>query len=272
MKGPSSSATAPPGDGEPRRRYSAPALEKGLDMLELLAGEQQGLTANQMAARLGRSMGELFRMIVALDERGYIHKGDDGTFALTLRLFELAHRHPPMSRLMNEALPLMRGLAEETGQSCHLSVYNDGRILVVAQVESPRPRGFTVRLGAAFELADTASGRVLAAFQEPAERERRIARAREIGSVPDERLLLGRLGAILARGHEVARSDTTVGITDLSYPVRDRQGAAVAALTVPYMQTVGNPLDEAATGERLGQMAERLSRRVGFTAATSRDD
>jgi DNA-binding IclR family transcriptional regulator len=248
-----------------RRRYTAPALEKGLDMLELLAGEEQGLPASQIALRLGRSMGELFRMIVALEGRGYIHRRDDGTLTLTLRLFELAHRHPPMSRLMSEALPLMRELAEETGQSCHLSVYNDGRILVVAQAESPRQRGFTVRLGAGFGLAETASGRVLAAFQEPAERARRIARAGELDSIPDEQRLRGRLSDILARGHEVARSDTTVGIVDLSYPIRDHRSAAVAALTIPYIQTVGNPLDEEATLERLGHTADRLSRRVGFT-------
>ncbi len=267
MNGTSPRATLRQQDSRRRGRYSAPALEKGLDMLELLADEAQGLTPNQIAARLGRSMGELFRMIVALEARGYIHRSDDGAFALTLRLFELAHRHPPMARLMSEALPLMRELAAATGQSCHLAVYNDGRILVVAQAESPRPRGFVVRLGASFGLVDTASGRVLAAFQEPTERERRMARAQELEGVPDEAHLARRLEAIVAEGHEASPSDTTVGIIDLCFPIRDHRGAAVAALTIPYLQTVGNPLDEAATSARLGRAADRLSGRMGFHPA-----
>ena len=43
--------------------YSAPALEKGLDILELLAGEAEGLSQAAIAERLGRSTGEIFRML-----------------------------------------------------------------------------------------------------------------------------------------------------------------------------------------------------------------
>ena len=47
-------------------QYSAPALEKGLDILELLADSAPGLTQNQIATRLGRSASELFRMVEVL--------------------------------------------------------------------------------------------------------------------------------------------------------------------------------------------------------------
>src|ERR1700733_6499817 len=53
-------------------RYTAPALDKGLDILELFASEPDGLTTSQVARRLGRTVGEIFRMLVCLAERGYI--------------------------------------------------------------------------------------------------------------------------------------------------------------------------------------------------------
>ena len=50
---------------EAARRYPTPALEKGLDALELLASESQGLTKTEVARRLGRTVSEVFRMLVS---------------------------------------------------------------------------------------------------------------------------------------------------------------------------------------------------------------
>ena len=51
-------------DSKARKKvYSAPALEKGLDLLELLSSEVDGLNITEITTRLDRSGGELFRML-----------------------------------------------------------------------------------------------------------------------------------------------------------------------------------------------------------------
>ena len=152
--------------------YAAPALEKGLDVLELLAGSAGGLTQNQIAAQLGRSISELYRMLDVLERRGYLVRGPaDGEYRLSLKLFELAHRQPQLKRLVAVALPLMQELARTTRQSNHLVVHHDRRILVVAQVDSPEAMGFSVRIGAHFPFrADRVSVRTLTVFQNPLRR------------------------------------------------------------------------------------------------------
>ena len=76
-------------DGE--RKYRAPALEKGLDILELLSRHGAPMTTSQMATTLGRSVSELFRMVLALEFRGYIAPSVDGRdgYTLTNKLFTL---------------------------------------------------------------------------------------------------------------------------------------------------------------------------------------
>ena len=44
------------------RKYRAPALEKGLDVLELLSAHGTPMTPSQMSSVLGRSVSELFRL------------------------------------------------------------------------------------------------------------------------------------------------------------------------------------------------------------------
>src|SRR5437660_8256916 len=95
----------PPAD----QRYAAPALDKGLDILELLARDGDGLSLNEIARALERTSSEIFRMVNALARRGYLQQDGD-RYSLSLKLFELAHRHKPIKSLTAAALPLMREL------------------------------------------------------------------------------------------------------------------------------------------------------------------
>jgi DNA-binding IclR family transcriptional regulator len=69
--------------------YATPALEKGLDILELLAHERDGLTKSEVARGLGRTVSEIFRMLLCLERRGYISQASGDRYVLSLRLFQL---------------------------------------------------------------------------------------------------------------------------------------------------------------------------------------
>ena len=53
-----------------QRAYSAPALEKGIEIVELLADIPGGLTISDIATRLERSMSQVFRIIVVMESHG----------------------------------------------------------------------------------------------------------------------------------------------------------------------------------------------------------
>src|SRR5687767_12119688 len=66
------------GDDEDRR-YRAPALEKGLDVLELLAARSEPLSMMQISTELDRSVSELFRMVQVLEFRGFVQMAESGS-------------------------------------------------------------------------------------------------------------------------------------------------------------------------------------------------
>ncbi|MGH7971254.1 MAG: IclR family transcriptional regulator, partial [Limisphaerales bacterium] len=145
----------------------APALEKGLDLLEALAAESHGLSQKQLAERVGRSVGEIFRMLVALERRGYVTR-DPATaeYTLTLKLFRIASQFPPTERLLQAALPVMEQLAGRVRLSCHLTVLHGEQFMVIARIEPEWLMGWSVKVGAVFPLTQQyASAKVLAAFQ-----------------------------------------------------------------------------------------------------------
>src|SRR5438552_12715830 len=148
------------------RQYPTPALEKGLDILELFASEPSGLTKSDVARKLGRTISEVFRMLVCLEERGYIAQSPDSDrYHLTLYLFRLAQEHPPIKRMTMQALPIMQQVAHELSQSCHLGVLNGGQVVIIAQVDSPVSPGFYVKAGAVVDLMHAATGHVILHLQ-----------------------------------------------------------------------------------------------------------
>jgi DNA-binding IclR family transcriptional regulator len=217
-------------------KYRAPALEKGLDVLELLVAEARPLTMTDICQRLRRSQGEMFRMVQVLQARGFLEQdgATDGYF-LTDRLFSMAMRHPPTQSLVEVALPRMRALAMRIGQSCHLAMHARGEIVVVARVESDELIGFSVRVGHRLSILQSASGAVLFGFQPEELRDRWLAMLPAETANDEIEAFVARADEARRQGFLRAASSFTSGITDLSAPVM-RGDRAAAALTVPFIK------------------------------------
>ena len=212
----------------PAPEYSVPAVDKALDILELLAASPEPLTQTAIAEATGRSVGQLFRVLVTLERRGFLVRERGGGYELGTRLFDLAHQHEPLRGLRAAALPVMHDLALEVQQSCNLAVLDGDRVRVIAQVESPADFGYRVRVGALFDAATTATGEVL-------------------------------LGA-----PEVVRADALQhGITDVVVAIRGAAGATLAALTVPYVSTSFSTVAHELVVARARAAATAISHRAG---------
>jgi DNA-binding IclR family transcriptional regulator len=244
--------------------YAAPALEKGLDILELLCRAEAPLSLKEIAQRLERTVGELYRMANCLAERGYLASIDD-KYIVTTKVFELAHINPPTHRLLSEALPIMQKLSSELDQSCHLTVYNQGRQVVVAKVDSPSGMGFSVRVGAELDVLVSASGRVLLAFQDG--ETRRLRGQESVARRPDH--ADARMDAVLdtvkTRGFESIPSVQVRGLYAVSFPILDTRSHAIAALTVPFAERIDqlHRKSIATVEQQLGAAAQTLSARIG---------
>jgi DNA-binding IclR family transcriptional regulator len=221
-------------------RYATPALEKGLDILELLASVSEALTHSEIASRLGRTINEVFRMLVCLEERGYISRtGPDERYQLTLKLFEIVHYHRPLQRLVTQARPLVQRVANDTDQSCHLAMLNNA------------------------EVVNTASGHVILAFQSDEARAHALGawRLRSGKLIPAG--LYRHLNQIRRRGYEELASYQIHGVSNISYPVLNQHGEAIAAMTVPFLARIGDTVGPLQVKEALSLASRALSLAIG---------
>jgi len=248
--------------GNKRKEYSAPALEKGLDIMEVLAKEPEGLTSAEISSRLGRPMGQLFRMLVVLQQRGYVvYQADSERYEMTLKLFELAHGLGPVRRLNLVAAPLMKHLSQTIGQSCHLVIYYAGKGHVAVQQNAPSARVLSVRLGAEAPLFDSCSGHILLAFAEEGDRNEMLAAIPKSHRKPKKTELRKIVARIREDRFECIPSAQIQGVQDIGYPVFDRGGTVAAALVVPFLEFLdrSHPVKIDAAQSEIDKTAEQIS-------------
>jgi DNA-binding IclR family transcriptional regulator len=247
--------------GESGRQYAVPALERGLDILELLAQHEGGLSLSAIARALHLSASAAFRSVLVLEHRGYIVRDAvSDSYVLSLKLFELAHLRPPFRRLLDVALPAMRLLAAQTGQSCHLSVQDNADLLVIADVEGPGPLNLTFRPGSRWPMRETVSGRLLLAHQAPEIRTAWLAGLS--GDGESNAPFSAELDRIVAQGFERAESETFGGIVDLGMPILGRHGA-IAALTISMVRGLRATEEESRIHAALAAVATDITQKLG---------
>ncbi len=250
-----------------KQTYTAPALEKGLDIIELLSTQETGMSQSEIARALDRSVGEIFRMLVVLMERGYVaQEPTTDRYVLTTFLFEISHRIPKIRRLTAFAGPLMRTLVKSINQSSHLAIVANDSVLVVGQVDAPGNNIMTVRLGAKIDLWSASSGRVILAHLPGDEVDTYFANV-PLPTGMSEESVRRDLQAIREKGHEVRDSFVVRGVVNVSAPIIDHSGRAVAALTIPHIERYHDAMTFEDCRQALVDTARALTRSLGGGAS-----
>lgn len=240
-----------------------PAIEKALDVLELLADTPAGLSMNDIAQTLNRTMGELYRVVVHLTQRGYlVQDSNSGRYQLSLKLFELSHRHEPTEHLIRSAVPILEDISKRTNQSCHLGILNGDKVVILAANKSPLPVGYSVATGAILPSKQTSLGYVILAYSDEQKQQRYLD-----GSSQGEQLAIEhRLREIRHQGFERMESQMVVGVENLCAPVFDLHGIT-AAITCGFIQHAQQIVSSEEAMNIVMEGAQTLSKQLGSVTA-----
>lgn len=223
-------------EAEELDKYRAPALDKGLDIIELLAATEDGLSQAEIAKSLDRTPNEIYRMLDRLVRRDYVRRTSADRYELTLKLFELSHTTPPIRRLVSQATPVLRRFARDSEQAVHLVIHDRNILVVVAQVDGPGYWNVSIRVGSRIALINTGSGHVFLASASP---EELAIMLEDPGEKRREKLspqLIARFARVREQGYEAMESKQIAGVTNLSVPIFGPLGSVIAALTSPYSE------------------------------------
>jgi DNA-binding IclR family transcriptional regulator len=245
-------------------RYSAPALEKGLDILEFLSERARSYSLVQLADEMGRTKGEIFRMLAVLEARGYVERAaETDNFQVTDKLLRIGLRRPKYRALTEIARPVMEAFAAETRYPCHLAIASDEQIVVIGRAESPDLVGVTVRVGYRQPLLETGSGRCILAHMDEGPRTDLLTTLKRQRGKLDLVALEAEGKRLRKKGFVIEESRIMEGVWDISCPILGKGSEKlVAAITAPYVRLVINRHSKEEVATRLRTAAEEISARL----------
>ena len=243
-------------------KYTAPALEKGLDVLEFLSTSAEGENLSRIAKGLGRSSSEIFRMLAVLEARKIIRRdGDTEKFSLTDKLFQLGLNQPIRRQIIVIARPLMERFASEYGLNCHISVSAEDAIVVIFRVESAAQFSVSVRVGHKRSKIGSPSGHCSLVFASDAELEAVFRRTKNRSKNWTKGRLLQDLELIRSNGYCIIEDNFVHGIIGVAAPIVDPVSHKfLGAITAPVAKFVGEDVvDIIKIAEALRQCAQKIS-------------
>ena len=220
---------------KPRPDYAVPALDRGLDVFELLASSETSLSLTEMASALGQTPSAVFRILNRLENRSYVVRHPvTGRYRLSLKLFELAHTHSPIEHITTISARPMREVAEAVRESVHLSALSNRRMVVLLDIGSSLRVRFTHEVGSRFSPVLTNSGRLILAYLSPEALEEHLAQDPDYTqlSTAEREGFLEELKKIRRNHYAVSSSEERAGMKDIAVLVGNPAVGATAALAI----------------------------------------
>lgn len=249
-------------------KYAVPALDKGLDIIEYLAMQELPCSQAEIALALGRSANEIYRVLVGLEMRGYLHRDDvSGKYRVSLKLYNLSRRINPVDKVRQCAIPHMEDLAFSTGCSCYLTMLYQSQTMVIVHASSHESVSLTIAEGTLIPTMSTCSGKILLANSNPEVRNMILERDTGFNKMSQAKrdVLFEELDQIREQGHLIAPSPFVSGVDDYSTLVGHTEGLVVASVSISTMSSpLNDKLDTEELLNKLKETAARISEQLGI--------
>lgn len=214
--------------------HTAQTLDRGLQVLEVLARAERDLTISEIAEALKvhRTIGH--RLVTTLEQRDLVSRSAEGRYRLGAGLIRLAGAIDRDLRAI--ARPFLLALNSETDETVGLAVLARADVVYIDGHESPKALRVVARTGLTYPAHSTSVGKaILATLDDEAVTELLPgSRLQKIGpkTLETRAQLLGQLATIRERGYATNLEEAEEGVASVAVAIVDRHGTTRAAVSV----------------------------------------
>src|SRR3954466_1850950 len=247
---------------------SVQSVDRALTILGILArlGEA-GVT--DIAAELGVHKSTAFRLVATLESHGMVEQNEErGKYRLGVGVLRLAGATTARLDVVQEARPVCRKLAADSGETVNIAVLSDRSALYLDQVAGQSALQSHNWVGQHIPLHATSNGKVLLSGLSTDEIDKRVPRlpSYTAETVTTKARLRRDLATVSEQGYAVAVDELEVGLTAIAAPIRNAHGDVIASISVsgPTFR-LGEPRVKELV-PLVQDAAEEVSTRLGYGA------
>jgi DNA-binding IclR family transcriptional regulator len=262
------------------RQQGIQSLEVGLMLFQELHRLQRPATLSELAKRAAMPPSKAHRYCVSLIRTGLMQQDGRGLYAVGPLFYQLAQPQAERDHARRLALAALPRLVKETGETAFLSAWGRTGPVVLHVEEAPKPFAVRPTSRGDMPLHNSATGRVFAAFLDPAKRDELIeaelkALKQELklsaADIAERRRVVARHLADVRR-HGLARTtgERIAGIKSFSGPIFNRDGEVVLAISSHGLAATFPSAWDGAVATALRHTVTELTRQIGGRPPPSR--
>jgi len=253
-----------------KREQKSPiqVIERMMKLLDVLAEHPEPIGLKQIAQYAALHPSTAHRILSAMAADRLVDRVEPGAYRLGMRLLELGNLVKSRISVRELALPVMRELHAQTGETVNLSVRHDDEIVYVERTSSGRSAMRVVHvIGARAPLHVTAAGKLFLledGFARLRDYAKRTGLAPYTKNTQTSVALLERdLQRVQQQGWATDNEEAEIGVRCVAAGVRDDTRQLVAALSI------STPADRMKTswGPLVRESAERIAHAIGYRPA-----
>lgn len=243
------------------------SVDRAVAILAILARSgEAGVTA--IAEELAVHKSTAFRLLASLERGDLVEQTEQrGKYRLSLGILRLAGATTARLDVVQEARPVCRALAADTGETVNITVLSDRAALYLDQVagaSSLQPHNW---VGQHIPLHATSNGKMLLSGLTDDELERTLGQLRPYtdATITTKRALRRELDQVRARGYATAVDELEIGLTAMAAPIRNAHGDVIASISLsgPSFRLTEERLTEVRPA--LLDAAGEISHRLGWS-------
>jgi DNA-binding IclR family transcriptional regulator len=214
------------------------SLDRGLDILEYVAGCAAPPSFSQLLANLGIPRSSLFHLLTKLLSRNFLERDPQTErYRLGAGVVAIARKAPRPS-LGDRVTPFLRQLSLETGETCGFYVRVADAVEVVASAISTQALSYTMKVGMHAPLYAVSAGKIMLSELAAEALSQYLAGVNlapvTLHTVRSKTRLKKEIRTIKATGFAYSREEFTLGITAVATAVRsEAQFYGAINLAVP---------------------------------------
>lgn len=207
------------------------SLSRGLTLIELLGKSNGSRGVTELSRELGVDKSSVTRMLNTLVAHEFAIKDPQSRrYLLGPKLHQLIQQSTNNMPLKQQSMPFIQQLVDETGENAHVGIDAQGRVLVIADIESTAQLRVVSGEGRLIPTYCTALGKCLIAFGDyPLPKALEAFTPRTILSRDQLKLHLAQVRQL---GYAVDDEEHEFGVRCIAAPVIDQSGTAVASIGI----------------------------------------
>lgn len=256
-----------------QEKYNAPAVKKMLDIIEMMADQEsgKGFTINEISKITGIPLNSVYRICIELEKRKYLERDpESGIYRLGMGFYYIGMAVANRIDIRSSARPIMDHLRDECGETVHLCIYQNKKMVLLEQSQTNLNIKLCVDTGSVLYPHASAFGKCILAYLDEGEFQDYIQEplvSLTENTITDPNVLRSEIQRIRIRNIAYDHEEYIEGLNCIGSAVFDKSGKVTAAIGIVALNHRFK-IDTEKNEKLVFEAAQKLSETLGCDKKT----